>query len=276
MNCHAFSIFFAALFFAAASFGPFAAAEDRAKVNVLVYSDVPNYEFRYLRATLSRDDSIGLHSFLSKDVKLPRHPTYLREFPPDQKSLNEFDVVVLIAPVSALMEDHDRVPARLQEFVHRNGGGLIVVSGEKFSDDDPLLALLPVSPDMRRLVERDPMKVKWINAQLTEAGKSHPAMQLSDSPEETERVWDEMRPAFSFPGRLRAAAAAVVLAVHPTETFAGRNVPLIVTAIEGSGRVMFIGSNRMWHWRQGAAGTKCYERFWLQSTHYVAAKNARR
>jgi hypothetical protein len=68
---------------------------------------------------------------------------------------------------------------------------------------------------------------------------------------------------------MRAKAGAEVLAVHDQETTASGRVPLIVTKTYGTGKVLFMGTDSAWRWREGVEDRYHY-RFWGQVARWMA------
>src|SRR5262249_9692577 len=70
----------------------------------------------------------------------------------------------------------------------------------------------------------------------------------------------------------RAVAGAAVLAVNPgVETDHGRQ-PLIAYHYAGQGKVMFVGTDATWAWRQNV-GDRYFYKFWGQSIRLGARRN---
>jgi hypothetical protein len=68
---------------------------------------------------------------------------------------------------------------------------------------------------------------------------------------------------------LRAQAGAEVLAVHDSLSTATGRMPLIVTKTFGTGKVLFMGTDSAWRWREGVEDTYHY-RFWAQVARWMA------
>ena len=65
---------------------------------------------------------------------------------------------------------------------------------------------------------------------------------------------------------LRSRAGCDVLAVHRTESNSYGPVPLLVTRSFGTGKVLFMGTDGAWRWREGVEDRYHY-RFWGHCQH---------
>ena len=87
--------------------------------------------------------------------------------------------------------------------------------------------------------------------QLTEAGSRSLLTKLNDEDEDNSRIWENL-PGFQwFAPAIRAKAGSEVLATHSSETTEFGRVPLIVTKTYGSGKILFMGTDGAWRWREG-------------------------
>jgi hypothetical protein len=72
-----------------------------------------------------------------------------------------------------------------------------------------------------------------------------------------------------YAGVKRAKAGTETLAVHDEVATASGRVPLIVTKTYGAGKVLFMGTDSAWRWRQGVED-KYHYRFWSQVARWMA------
>jgi len=104
---------------------------------------------------------------------------------------------------------------------------------------------------------------------LTESGQQSLLTKLADTPESNASVWRSL-PGFQwYAPVLRAKAGSQVLAVHSTETNEAGRVPLLVTKTFGAGKVLFMGTDSAWRWREGVED-KYHYRFWGQVARWMA------
>ena len=103
------------------------------QIRVLLAQAYPNYEFRYLKHLLERDSTIELHTVLQE-----ADPAYaeidksaLRSFPVRRDELFKYDVVIFGDVNPALIGPG--VMRNLADFVTEKGGGLVFISGPRFT-----------------------------------------------------------------------------------------------------------------------------------------------
>ena len=105
--------------------------------------------------------------------------------------------------------------------------------------------------------------------ELTESGRRSLLTKLEDSEEENVRVWESL-PGFQwYAPILRAKAGTEVLATHRNESNRYGRIPLIVTRTYGTGKVLLMGTDGAWCWREGVED-KYHYRFWGQVARWMA------
>jgi hypothetical protein len=243
----------------------------RYKVRVLLAQSYPNFEFRYLRNMLQRDQTIELNTVLQEaDLEYAEQDkAALKTFPVERARLFSFDVIILGDVNPALLS-----PAILQslgEFVDQpgKGGALVFLAGPKYMPqafrDTPLARLMPF--DVGRVRYPDPNKplTEGFVVQPTELGLASPAMQLGDTPEETRQIWQDL-PAVYWLAEVPDLKPGVrVLAEHPTRlTPDGRKLPVIMMHYVGAGKVLFHATDETWRWRR-RMGDVFLSRYWVQT-----------
>jgi hypothetical protein len=118
------------------------------QIRVLLVERTPRWEFRHLKPLLERDKMIELKTVLQEsDIDFVQEDrTALPNFPARQVDLNEFDVVILGDIDLSLLNSQSL--GHLKTFVSEQGGGLILVAGERHNPlsyrGTPLEALCPV------------------------------------------------------------------------------------------------------------------------------------
>ena len=68
---------------------------------------------------------------------------------------------------------------------------------------------------------------------------------------------------------IRAKAGTEVLAVHGSESNRYGRIPLLVTRTFGTGKILFMGTDAAWRWREGVEDRYHY-RFWGQVVRWMA------
>jgi hypothetical protein len=235
------------------------------KIRVLLAQGYPNYEFRFLKPLLERDQRIELSTYLqgADPEYAQQDKTALRSLPATRDELLAYDVVILgdldprVPPTSLF--------SNLRSFVSENGGGLALVVGSQFLprrylENSDFAALLPVRESLR-----EPSQVETphsFNVRPTSIGLQHPIMQLADSPGDNTQIWSKLAPIYwQFPiGELKPAAQTLA---------EGGSRAAIIFQYVGAGRVLFHTFDSSWRWRIGN-GDKYFARYWLQAIRFLA------
>jgi hypothetical protein len=248
------------------------------KIRVLLVEGGPRFEYRFLRNLLSRDKTIELHTLLQEadmDFSDPEKGETLKIFPVRREDLLAYDVVILGDVNPSLLS-----PAALQnlaDFVDQGekGGALVLVAGPNFMPqayrDTPLARLMPFDPARVRNPEPNKPLTDGFVAQPTELGLASPAMQLGDSPEQSQAIWQKLPPLYWMTGVSDLKPSARVLAEHPTRTGPdGKRLPLIIMQyVGGGGKVLFHATDETYRWRR-RVGDLYFARYWIQTLRYLS------
>ncbi len=255
------------------------------KIRVLLVQGYPSFEYRFLRNTLSRDKSIELHTLLQEaDLDfVDRDKTALRVFPVRREDLLAYDVVVFGDVNPALLSPS--AMDNLADFVDRSGkgGAIVFLAGPKFMPqayrETPLARLLPFDPAGVRNPDPNKPLTEGFVAEATELGLTNPAMQLGDTMEETQKIWQTasggdkpaLPPIYWIAELPELKPSARVLAEHPTRTGPdGKRLPLIVLQyVGGGGKVLFHATDETYRWRR-RVGDLYYARYWIQTLRYLS------
>ena len=245
-------------------------------IRVLLAQASPGFEFRYLRNVLNRDETIELHTVL-QDAD-PQHAeqdkTALRMFPERREDLFSYDVIILgdldpsLLGASAMQN--------LAAFVDQpgKGGALVLIAGPMYMPmayrDTPLAKLMPIDPGSVRLPDPNQPITEGFVLKPTELGLASPAMQLGDSPAETQAIWQNLPELYWFADAPDLKPAARVLAEHPTVTTRdGRPLPIFMMQYVGAGKVLFHATDETWRWRW-RVGDVYFARYWIQTIRYLS------
>ncbi|HET6196685.1 MAG TPA: hypothetical protein VFE12_13060 [Acetobacteraceae bacterium] len=242
------------------------------KLRVLLIESYPRWEYRYLRNAMVRDPGVDVSCLLfHPDLEnTGGGPHYIKKFP-GKAELQDFDVVML-GDVGMQKGQLDEEQCRmLRGLVEQQASGLIFMPGLRGNQATLLSSELgDLYP-----VELDPARPKGAGSAqkgqftLTEEGNKTLLTKLSGDPKENARIWE------SFPGfhwhaaALRVRAGATALAVHRTESSQYGRYPLIATRGFGAGKVLFLGTDSVWKWREGVEDLYHY-RFWGQVARWMA------
>ncbi len=235
------------------------------KLKILYVEGEPRWEYRYLKNAILRDRQIEFSCFLTTTGAAGggegNVPVY--RFPPDEKSLFEYDILILgDVPRAYFSELQIR---NIRRFVEDKGSSLIVLAGEKHSPQEykgtPLEGIFPVvlPPLAEQIKTDDPWQ--W---ELTAEGRQDPLLRLADDPAESQRIWKTLPGMFWNAGVERAKPGATVLVVNSARSNAyGKRVVLAVQNF-GAGRCLIQLTDTTWRWRW-RVGDRYFYRYWGQA-----------
>lgn len=241
-------------------------------LRVLIVESFPRWEYRYIRNALERDPGVEVNCLMF-------HPDlnavgggrgYLKEFPSNE-DLFKYDVVFLgdvgVTANQLTIDDCDQI----RQLVRSHAGGLVFLPGFRGYQ----YTLLETKLDELFPVHMDAAQPKgWgsprpAQFELTEAGRRSLLTRLSGQDDENVRIWSTL-PGFQwYAAALRAKAGSEVLATHRSETSRFGRVPLIVAKTSGTGKILYMGSDGAWRWREGVEDLYHY-RFWGQVVRWMA------
>ena len=249
----------------------------------VLYADIPRGESKYLGRLLSGDPHIralsliktGPGRFMQKgDVAGLK----LDSFPDSREVLDRFDVFI----IGSLDARHVPPAAcrALAERIERNAGLLMLAGEGAFGSggwaESPLASLIPV-----RMGGGDRVEAAKFQMVLTPAGRTHPALSgiaeffggAGAQPKET------LEPMEIFNVTAGAARTADTLAVHPSAKCPdGTEMPILVVASVGKGRVAALTGGPTWPWltvQSGAGRRTPYHRFWGQMIRWLASEKSK-
>ncbi len=235
------------------------------RLKVLLIDGEPRWEYRYLKNAILRDEQIQFSCYVVEAGPQSGGegsiPVY--RFPADERSLFEYDIVIL----GDVPRSHftDAQMSAIRRFVEDKGGSLIVIAGEKHMPHEyrgtALEAVLPVvlSAEPERVISGEPFPVT-----LTPEGRQDPLLRMAPDPNENARIWASLPGHYWQAGVPRAKPGATVLAVNGARSNA--NGPLVVTAVQpfGAGRCLMTLVDSTWRWRY-RVGDRYFYRYWGQA-----------
>ncbi len=243
----------------------------REVLRVLLADTLPRWEYRYLRNALIRDPGTDVKCWLAHPQLGPGGGRdYLPAFPSSREEISGFDVVVLGDIGVGEGGLTAAQAADIRGLVEHQGGGLILIAGRQGHQASlartDLGDLLPVDFDATHpRGQSSPIEGRF---ELTPDSREHPLVQLADDPAANDLLWRAL-PGFFWHASVRSRPGADVLAVHAMARNEQGRVPLIVVRPAGLGRVLFMGTDAVWRWRQGVEDTYHY-RFWGQVIRWMA------
>ncbi len=252
------------------------------QLKVLVIESYPRWEYRYLRNALERDPGVELTTLLFHpelpDVGGGRG--YINSFP-TTNALNRYDVVFLgdvgIGQEQNYAERDDlssltyQQAQDLRQLVSAQASGLVFMPGRTGMHDSlmssPLADLYPVVLDATAANGVGSSTRGYFS--LTQLGRRSLLTRLAGTDEGNSEVWRTLPGFYWYAGVKRAKVGTETLAVHDQATTGSGRVPLIVTKTYGAGKVLFMGTDSAWRWRQGVED-KYHYRFWSQVARWMA------
>ncbi|MEE2938811.1 MAG: vWA domain-containing protein [Planctomycetota bacterium] len=242
------------------------------RLRVLLVEGVPRWEYRYLRNALVRDPGVDVDCYLTHPSVdgVGGGPTYLEAFPP-KEALPGYDVIFVgdvgLGDEGLTVQQCEMIAGLVRD----QASGLILMpglgGGHHELTETELGDLFPVDLDPTELHGTgDPAAAPLA---LTEAGRASSLTRLVPGPDENSALWGEL-PGFQWHAPVRRArAGSQVLAVHGVRENEYGRIPLLVTRTARTGKVLFMGTDGAWRWREGFEDRYHY-RFWGQVIRWMA------
>jgi hypothetical protein len=247
---------------------------------VLLMAGGPSREYQFMRNILERDKSFAVDVLLGTAGKGGSQDArrILPAFPGTADDLDEYDVVVAF--------DYDwrqldaAAQARLENWVSRESGGLVMVAGGIFMDawlSDPQTAVIrnlhPV--ELRRagrLMADDPAGVEEpMPLVFARDGLDAEFLWLASSRIASQTIWSEFKGVYSCfdSGGPKPGATVYARASRPGGAGSPETNPVYFAGqFYGSGNVFFMGSGEMWRLR--SLDDSLHERFVTQLVRHVS------
>jgi hypothetical protein len=248
------------------------------QLKVLLVADEPNYDFRFLKDLLQREQQLELKTLLqAADVEFqestPDNKSIIsiKSWPATTAELNKYDVIILADANPA--ELSKSLAEQLQEFIVQSGGSLILLPGVKnwptAYASGALTDFLPVDIANWRWSKSQP--VTQYRAQLTPLGQSKSWLQIQDQQSTNPEFWQtRLDPLYQrvLGVRVKPTAQELLSSISSSEPNLNPE-PLVVQQLLGAGQVLFHGTDETWRWRSRQGGTG-YARYWLQTIREMA------
>ncbi|HVA49998.1 MAG TPA: hypothetical protein VNH11_26770 [Pirellulales bacterium] len=275
------------------------------KLRVLYVEGLPRWDFRFLKNSMRRDHGLGGRGLsggivagtaaggsatttapamlpsstgatdepdIVLETEVRRRPASERNILPNSvDALAEYHTIIL-GDVSPALADRGFVK-NLAEAVRERGVGLIVEAGPNampFSFEQEFLDLLPVKIRRKSGMEAQPYKP--FKLQLSADGGLHETMRLFDDAGRNQNVWEKMPPFYWCAAVERPSPSATVLAYNASVEGRYGKLPLLAHHYAGQGKVLFVGTDSTWLWRQNV-GDRFFYKFWGQALRFVARRN---
>ncbi len=245
------------------------------KIRVLMIEDSPRYVYRFVKSILEADrQRIAPTFILRQGDSGGRGAKTMRQFP-TAAELRNFDVIVLgdIAP-DFFSDDEFKA---LEEFVRKEGGGLLAIAGSNHMpgqyQNSPLAAMLPVEVDtMAAPTVEDELSHTIKNGfrpVVTPEGSRWPPLRFSPDAGENELQWRQADQLFWFYPSRKVKSGATTLLAHPDRTVGDAKMPILASQRYGKGQVVYFASDEAWRWRYHP-GAAQHRRLWGQMVSSLA------
>ena len=249
------------------------------RLRVLHIEGPPRWDFRFLKNATRRDHGLG--GRINKEQPDIVLEAEWRRLPDDQQrtalpqtldELADYHVVVLGDASPRLVDA--RFVELLSKAVRERGLGLVVAAGTQAMPqafDERLHDLLPVK--LRRKaggLEAPPGRP--FTLQLSPEGEIHDSTRFYDDAGRNKTAWEHLPPYGWCSAVVRPAPGATVLVWNPSVQGDYGKLPLVAQHFAGRGRVLFVGTDSTFLWRQNV-GDRFFYKFWGQAIRAVARKD---
>jgi hypothetical protein len=260
----------------------------RQQIRVLLIAGSPSPEVQFLNNALMRDQHVEFAAWLQH-----ADPGYrqggdrpIQRLPNDRDELRQYDALLLIDPdMRALGQQW---PEMITQFVGQDGGGLIFIAGELYSqqlfegDDAKATSanwtrILPIvrEPGLFRTEAEVRLTTQTTyTLELTPEGRGDPIFEFNADPIRNRSILTSLPGMYwSFPVT-RARPGATVLARHGDPRMQnqyGRHV-LLSSQLYGPGRTVFLGFDSTYRWRY--LSEDYFDGFWARLIDRVGRNKA--
>ncbi len=240
-------------------------------MRVLYIDGQPRWEYRYLKNTLMREDTIDATTMLlASDRRFIEEGQPLSGPIPDSlETWEPFDVVILGDVRPELFSEPQL--SSLKEHIETRGGGLLWIAGEGATPSawtgTELAPLLPMQSGKSSSISSGSRRLDPVVMQLTElasqAGllvQDDLSLSTSHPVSDPDAGWTILRWNASVALEdLKPGVSALALA----QTIGGDSDAALVTSMRyGGGQIGYVGTDEIWRWRYGR-GEDLPEKFWL-------------
>jgi hypothetical protein len=260
----------------------------RQQIRLLLIAGAPSPEVQFLNNALMRDQHVEFASWLQH-----ADPGYrqggdrpIQRLPNDREELRKFDALLLVDPDMRALGA--QWPEMITQFVGQDGGGVIFVAGELYSQqlfdtEDSKSAssnwtrILPVvrEPGLFRTEAEVRLTTQTTyTLDLSPEGRGDPIFEFHADPIRNRSILTSLPGMYwSFPVT-RARPGATVLARHGDPRMQnqyGRHV-LLSSQLYGPGRTVFIGFDSTYRWRY--LSEDYFDGFWARLIDRVGRNKA--
>jgi hypothetical protein len=250
----------------------------RQQIRVLLIAGAASPEVQFLRNALMRDQHVEFAGWIQHADPGFRQPgdRPIQRLPANDAELRQYDALLMVDP--DLRTLGAQWPEMITHFVGQEGGGLIFVAGELYSQqlfdagDTKSAAgdwtrILPIVRDAGLYRSEAEVRLSSQNTytlELTPEGRGDTVFEFHPDPIKNRAILNSLPGMYwSFPVT-RARPGATVLARHGDPRMAnqyGRHV-LLASQLYGPGRTAFIGFDSTYRWRYLAEDY--FDGFWAR------------
>lgn len=250
------------------------------QIRVLLADNLPRWEYRYLSQLFRRDAKVECDELLFHPrMNATGERAESKAFPTTVEQWAHYDVV-LLGDVSS-----EQLPETAQqslvEFVRQRGGTLVMIAGQESMPqaykDQPLESILPV--DENQDSEWD-LPDEGFALQVTEAGRRHHALMITDTESSTQIAWDFINrnsPFYWISAYHRAKPTTHVLITAADRSRLdfppdAKAPALLCWQPVGRGRAVYVASPETFRLRF-LRGDRLHYRFWGQLLRWAIASD---
>lgn len=254
--------------------------EDKAKI--LLVDGEARWEYHYLAAALARDPSVTLDRVVFAPPRLGLIKDDLREkaglpkakLPEftgkkdERDPLMSYDCILLGDVAPALISPADG--QRLEHYVSKRGGTLILIAGKRHMPMDYAKSVGPIGKLLPILEPSVLATDKGFTLAPTSEGKLRPFLQME--PDSAAADWPELPAQYwGVVGKRKPGATVLMTPILADVPDAPKpDTGIFVQQNYGFGRVLFLGIDSTWRWRF-RVGDTYHHRFWGQLVRWSAA-----
>ena len=260
----------------------------RQQIRVLLIAGSPSPEVQFLRNALMRDQRVEFAAWLQHADPGFRQPgdRPISRLPNDSAELRNYDALLLVDP--DLRALGPQWPEMITHFVGQEGGGVIFVAGELYSQQlfeaaDRKTAggnwtrILPIVRDpglFRTEAEVRLSSQSTYALELSPEGRGDPVFEFNADPIRNRSILTSLPGMYwSFPVT-RSRPGATVLARHGDPRMQNQygRQPLLTSQLYGPGRTVFIGFDSTYRWRY--LSEDYFDGFWARLVDRVGRNKA--
>lgn len=254
----------------------------KAKLNVLYFEGRPRWEYAFLKRTLERDPDIEpTFTILSKksnsesllvhnDGYYPQDGnTQLSYFPKSRDELSKYDVLILGDITGKHLNSAQQ--QAIVEFVEQFGKAVIFLPSHNALGMDGfrntrLAQVLPIQIPSDGCLEQ----TGEFSVELTQTSMFHPILQLSDTLESNQKIWQNLPSLTRSYRRFQLRAGTTTLVTKQS------GEPILMFQRVGLGKSLLFTAEGIWNWQFGVNAYKgttyqsVYARFWAQTLRWMA------